>query len=345
MKKAQNQSYTVSTISEAWAIVDKVFPTDYIEDAKSTANAGYKVYRSTAEEHFYDYICDLGSCLEVNLSDGSTVYVNIRPETLETKQTYKARITHDTNPIFSEIDTLARKAAIGTLKRIHAASGNETILTLYHGLIADLHKLDTQGMDAFAVAGANDGGTSDGLDCYFVAYEYLMERMAVSGMAADDVITVTLKNGKDKARTVYQWACVAVRRHVYNNGNGENHSKYTYIEDLRTMGKDGTLEEGLAALDRHYIRAGKYQDVGQEALGIGGADMTDTAVWAAIIEPLEFQHRDIDIIRLRQRGLSVSDIAAKMGVDHSAISHRLHKIQAALVGAYRPKFRQFKRVK
>lgn len=35
-----------------WAAADAAFPTDYAEDAQSSAAAGYPVFRSTADGHF-----------------------------------------------------------------------------------------------------------------------------------------------------------------------------------------------------------------------------------------------------------------------------------------------------
>lgn len=53
---------------DAWEIVNQIFPSDYTEDSKSSERAGYPVYRSSVE--FYDYICDLGNRLEINLKNG-----------------------------------------------------------------------------------------------------------------------------------------------------------------------------------------------------------------------------------------------------------------------------------
>ena len=67
---------------EAWRKVNLVFPTDYQQDNASSTRAGDPVYRSTAEGHHYDYICDLGSSLEVNLASGKTIRIAIaEPET------------------------------------------------------------------------------------------------------------------------------------------------------------------------------------------------------------------------------------------------------------------------
>ena len=59
-----------------WAAADATFPTDYAADAQSSAAAGYPVFRSTADGHFYHYICDLGPTLELNMG-ARTVRLNV----------------------------------------------------------------------------------------------------------------------------------------------------------------------------------------------------------------------------------------------------------------------------
>lgn len=62
----------VENVREAWEVADKIFPTDYMKDDQSSNNAGYPIYRSTAEgmtNFWYNTICDLGCRLEVNLCD------------------------------------------------------------------------------------------------------------------------------------------------------------------------------------------------------------------------------------------------------------------------------------
>ena len=66
---------TVKSVKEAWAAADEIFPTDYMKDERASANAGYNVFRSTADGHYYDYICDLGDRLEINLMDGRTINI------------------------------------------------------------------------------------------------------------------------------------------------------------------------------------------------------------------------------------------------------------------------------
>ena len=67
----------VTNKQEAWNKVNKIFPTDYEQDLGSSDRAGYPIYRSTAEGHYYDYICDLGNRLEVNLDSSHLATVNI----------------------------------------------------------------------------------------------------------------------------------------------------------------------------------------------------------------------------------------------------------------------------
>lgn len=68
-------SFTVTNKFEAWEKVNELFPTDYAKDENSSQNAGYSVYRSTvkseegAYQYYYCYICDLGSSLEITITD------------------------------------------------------------------------------------------------------------------------------------------------------------------------------------------------------------------------------------------------------------------------------------
>lgn len=73
-----NRSYTVDSVSKAWYTANMIFPTDYMKDERCSERAGYPIYRSTADGHYYDYICDLGCGLEVNLSTGETVRISIK---------------------------------------------------------------------------------------------------------------------------------------------------------------------------------------------------------------------------------------------------------------------------
>lgn len=79
---------TVKNINEAWAKVNEIFPTDYNEDVTASERAGYKIYRSSINH--YDYICDLGDRLEVNLCDGTTVNIWVENEAKEVKTVEKA---------------------------------------------------------------------------------------------------------------------------------------------------------------------------------------------------------------------------------------------------------------
>lgn len=80
----------VKSMNEAWSKANEIFPTDYEQDNKSSERAGYPVYRSTAEGHYYDYICDLGDRLEVNLSNGETINIWVEDDEPETVETVEA---------------------------------------------------------------------------------------------------------------------------------------------------------------------------------------------------------------------------------------------------------------
>lgn len=72
---------TAKNSFEAWKMVDEIFPADYEKDEVSSNTAGYAVYRSRI--NYYDYICDLGDRLEVNLSSGKSVNIWIKADEAE----------------------------------------------------------------------------------------------------------------------------------------------------------------------------------------------------------------------------------------------------------------------
>lgn len=83
---------TATSEAEAWKKANAIFGGDYELDEVASKNAGYKVYRSTAEGKYYWYICDLGTRLEVNM-DKETVNIWIEPQkyTLDEIREYIAR--------------------------------------------------------------------------------------------------------------------------------------------------------------------------------------------------------------------------------------------------------------
>lgn len=58
-----NRHFREKSAEEAWNRVNEIFPTDYAKDEDSSQRAGYPIFRSTADGHFYDYICDLNDRL------------------------------------------------------------------------------------------------------------------------------------------------------------------------------------------------------------------------------------------------------------------------------------------
>lgn len=65
----------VKDSADAFNVAARFMPGDWDEDTQSSARAGYPVYRCYGDGLYYNYICDLGNRLEVNLGDGSTVNV------------------------------------------------------------------------------------------------------------------------------------------------------------------------------------------------------------------------------------------------------------------------------
>ncbi|MEG1388919.1 MAG: hypothetical protein RSD07_01030, partial [Angelakisella sp.] len=66
----------VANIEQAWAEVNKIFPTDYEKDEASSQRAGYDIYRHPSL-NYYNRICDLGVRLEVLTGEYGEIVTNI----------------------------------------------------------------------------------------------------------------------------------------------------------------------------------------------------------------------------------------------------------------------------
>ena len=85
---------TVTSIRDAWAEVQKIFPTRYEHDANRSERAGYPIYYSTAND-VNAWISDLGNRLEVNLPDGKSVNIWIQAPAETTITSDSAEETED----------------------------------------------------------------------------------------------------------------------------------------------------------------------------------------------------------------------------------------------------------
>lgn len=99
-----SHSITVKTLSEAWNLANQLFPSDYEKDAECSERAGYPIYRSTSKvlkNAWYNYICDLGNRLELNLcgENWESTTININFETREEPATAKEEKPAETTKI------------------------------------------------------------------------------------------------------------------------------------------------------------------------------------------------------------------------------------------------------
>ena len=91
---------TVTSIRDAWAEVQKIFPTRYEHDASRSERAGYPIYYSTAAG-VNAWISDLGNRLEVNLPDGKSVDIWIEAH-VEATTSNSTEDTEDTGSATKE---------------------------------------------------------------------------------------------------------------------------------------------------------------------------------------------------------------------------------------------------
>ena len=238
-----------------------------------------------------------------------------------TTTTKKALVTVPTLNDF--IHVKAMQATISTLKRISASTDDSKVREMLNGLYADLIKIDNKEIVY---------NVSDGYDCFLVAYSFLWEKIAVQGKSVNDIEIHILKSGKEKERTIFQWACVAVRQYIYKHGQTDFKTKY--IEDLRQTNEDGETETTTDILDRvTYLKVNRYYDID---------NMRDYIVTDNMLAKLNLTPRQETIIHYRMQGFSVVEIADKLKVSHQAISKQLTKIQDEVSKQFPETVRGFK---
>lgn len=224
----------------------------------------------------------------------------------------------------SEIANYAMVLTIGTLKRIECATADPKVTEMLRGLRADKQKINNTVLYDYSV--------SDGYDCFLVAYTYLLEEYG-KGNDINTIITKKLQSGKEKTRTVLQWACVEVRQYIYKHGQRDY--KRVYVEDIRKEDKDGNAEDNGTALDRIYYQTGKYYDID---------NLEDYEIQKEMVTLLNgLTERQQLILHYRRQGKSVIEIAEKLNVSQQAISKHLAKIQAVIAEAMPEKVRAFKK--
>ena len=114
---------TVTSIRDAWAEVQKIFPTRYEHDANRSERAGYPIYYSTASG-VNAWISDLGNRLEVNPPDDESATKEERRETAKRIQRLAYFYTVD---YVQEMDNKKREAA--AVKEMQAAATEGCILS------------------------------------------------------------------------------------------------------------------------------------------------------------------------------------------------------------------------
>lgn len=110
---------------DAWKWIHEMFPdTQWYFDHESSERAGYKTYRDI--EEFYNYVCELGDRVEVNLKEGNhTINLWLEKEEPEIKpETYKIE--------FNDVELILVKGALYRLStsfnELDAVNGNSNNL-------------------------------------------------------------------------------------------------------------------------------------------------------------------------------------------------------------------------
>ena len=136
---------TVTSIRDAWAEVQKIFPTRYEHDANRSERAGYPIYYSTASD-VNAWISDLGNRLEVNLPDGKSVNIWI--------QAHAEAATSDSTKDTEDSGSATKEERRETAKRIQRLA--------YFYTVEYVGQLDNKKREDAAVKEMQDAATEGG---------------------------------------------------------------------------------------------------------------------------------------------------------------------------------------
>ena len=136
---------TVTSIRDAWAEVQKIFPTRYEHDASRSERAGYPIYYSTASD-VNAWISDLGNRLEVNLPDGKSVNIWI--------QAHAEAATSDSTKDTEDSGSATKEERRETAKRIQRLA--------YFYTVEYVGQMDNKKREDAAVKEMQDAATEGG---------------------------------------------------------------------------------------------------------------------------------------------------------------------------------------
>jgi len=126
-----------ANMKEAWSIADSIISGDYIQDNNRSQRAGYDIYASTNGNQ--EYICDLGSRLEVNKADGTSVNIWIETE-VEEVSTEVLEVSVNAKPLAQQLKEI--KEAIKDFK------GNRSFVKREEKKIIENYKEKLKGYDS-----------------------------------------------------------------------------------------------------------------------------------------------------------------------------------------------------
>jgi hypothetical protein len=125
---------TVTNKDQAWAEVNKLFPTDYEKDEAASLRAGYDIYRHPTL-NYYSRICDLGNRLEVLTGEYGETVTNIwiKPKQEEENSTMEVYRKHET-----EGGVVKGEYDASRTWRVYLTKSERAAFALAHGFGCDM---------------------------------------------------------------------------------------------------------------------------------------------------------------------------------------------------------------
>lgn len=166
----------------------------------------------------------------------------------------------------------------------------------------------------------------DGVDLYQTAYGYLWERLAVDGLTIDSLCRGVAANGRTSVRTVYQWACILVRRAIREKSrmDGQTAAGYTYFTDGY---QDAENPEDVGG--DIVCRAPRLYDTAPTMDGASTAENLETL--ENLLSSLNLSRQQLAIVQKRLQGKGLDTIATELGVARGTVNKQMQRARARAV--------------
>lgn len=216
-----------------------------------------------------------------------------------------------------------RKAATAAKRAGNMAQYSDlSAMAREYAQLAKRERKERNNASARLVSLVDEYSMGDGADLYQTAAAYLWERLAADGLTLNSLCRGVDTKGRTHVRTVYQWACILVRRAIRERSrmDAQTAAGYTYFSDGYQDAEN--LEDEGGDIVR---RAPKLYDTTPTLDGMSTAENLEKL--DKLVEQLGLSAQQWAILHKRLQGMSRNAIADELDVERNTVNKQMARIR------------------